>query len=56
MEIIESIDHYFLTVYNIQENGHTIGVMYSKKDAETVKAALEKARIEELKNSSNDWY
>ncbi len=56
MEIIETTDHYLLTVYNIEENGHTIGVMYSRKDAETAKAALEKERIEQSKNSFSDWY
>jgi len=56
MEIIETIDEYFLTVYKIEENGHTIGVMYNRKDAETAKAALEKERIEQSKNSFSDWY
>lgn len=56
MEIIETTDRYYLTVYNIEENGRIIGVMYSRKDAETVKAALEKERIEQSKNSFSHWY
>ena len=54
-EINESTDHYLSTVYNIRENGCTVAVAYSLKDAEIVKEALEKARAEEAKHDGYSW-
>lgn len=49
-KIVESTDHFLQTVYRIEEDGHLVAKAYMLKDAEIVKAALEKAREEEKKS------
>ena len=51
MEIIESTDHFCQDVYRIEDQGHLIAKCYMRKDAEIIKAVLEKAREEESKDS-----
>ena len=51
MEIVESIDHYFETVYHIKNGTHIVATVYLWKDAEIVKAALEEARKREAAES-----
>ncbi len=54
MEIVESTDHYLQTVYRIEEGISTIAECYTQRDAEIVKAALEKDREEQKKD--NGYY
>ena len=42
MEIVETTDHYLLTVYRIYDGGNRKAEAYTKRDAEVIKAALEK--------------
>ena len=53
MEIVESVNHYFETVYHIKDGWHIVATVYLRKDAETVKAALEASRAKEEKD--NAW-
>ena len=42
MEIVETTDHYLLTVYRVYDGGRRMAEAYMKRDAEVIKAALEK--------------
>lgn len=42
MEIVETTDHYFQTVYRVYDGGRRMAEAYTKRDAEVIKAALEK--------------
>lgn len=53
MKIVKSTDHFLQTVYRIQDGLTTIAVCYTQRDAEIVKAALEKDREEQKKDT---WY
>ena len=53
MKIVESTDHFLQTVYRIQDGLTTIAECYTQRDAEIVKAALEKDREEQEKDT---WY
>ena len=53
MKIVESTDHFLDTIYRIEEDGHCVAIAYAIKDAEVIKEALEKARIEENKS---EWW
>ena len=50
LTIEETTDHYLQTVYRIKDGWKRVAEVYSMKDAEVVKEALEKAREEEEKN------
>ena len=53
MKIVKSTDHFLQTVYRIQDGITTIAECYTQRDAEIVKAALEKDREEQKKDT---WY
>lgn len=42
MEIVETTDHYLLTVYRVYDGDRRVAEAYTTRDAEVIKAALEK--------------
>ena len=42
MEIVETTDHYLQTVYRVYDGVRRMAEAYTKRDAEVIKAALEK--------------
>lgn len=52
MEIVESTDHYLQTVYRIYDGVQLKATAYLKRDAEVIKAALEKDKEERAKEES----
>lgn len=52
MEIVETTDNYLLTVYRIYDGGNRMAEAYSKRDAEVIKAALEKDKEERAREES----
>lgn len=52
MEIVETTDHYLLTVYSIYDGDRCMAEAYSKRDAEVIKAALEKDKEERAREES----
>lgn len=55
MEIEETTDHYLQTVYRIYDSGRRMAEAYLKRDAEVIKAALEKDK-EEREREETDFY
>ena len=52
MEIVETTDHYLLTVYRIFDGGNRMAEAYTKRDAEVIKAALEKDKEERAREET----
>ena len=42
MEIVETTDHFLQTVYRVYDGGCRMAEAYTKRNAEVIKAALEK--------------
>lgn len=42
MEIVETTDHFLQTVYRVYDGVRRMAAAYTKRDAEVIKAALEK--------------
>ena len=53
MEIVETTDHYLLTVYRIYDGGNRMAEAYTKRDAEVIKAALEKDKEERAREETS---
>lgn len=47
MEIVETTDHFLQTVYRVYEEGCRVAEAYTKRNAEVIKAALEKYKEEQ---------
>ena len=56
MEIVETTDHYLQTVYRVYDGDRRIAEAYQKRDAEVIKAALEKAKEEREKQDKGYWF
>ena len=54
IRIRESTDHFLQTVYIVEEGDHRVAELYTLHDAEVVKAAIEKDR-EEQARQTNWW-
>ncbi len=52
MEIVETTDHYLLTVYRIYDGERRMAEAYTKRDAEVIKAALEKDKEERAREET----
>ena len=55
MEIVETTDHFLQTVYRIYDGGRRMAEAYLKRDAEVIKAALERDK-EEREREETDFY
>ena len=54
IRIRESTDHFLQTVYIVEEGDHRVAELYTLHDAEVVKAAIEKDREEQARQT--DWW
>lgn len=52
MEIVETTDHFLQTVYRVYDGGRRMAEAYTKRDAEVIKAALEKNKEERAREES----
>ena len=52
MEIVETTDHFLQTVYRIYDGDHRMAEAYTKRDAEVIKAALEKDKEERAREET----
>ena len=52
MEIVESTDHHLQTVYRIYDGVQLKATAYLKRDAEVIKAALEKDKEERAREEA----
>lgn len=55
MEIVETTDHFLQTVYRVYDGGCRMAEAYTKRNAEVIKAALEKDK-EEQKREEISYY
>lgn len=55
MEIVETTDHYLLTVYRVFDGGRRMAEAYTKRDAEVIKAALEKDKKQREREETAYW-
>ena len=57
MEIVETIDSFCQTVYRVYDGNRRMAEAYQKRDAEVIKAALEKDKEQrEKEDSSYLWF
>lgn len=55
MEIVETTDHFLLTVYRVFDGDRRMAEAYTKRDAEVIKAALEKDKEEREREEAYYW-
>lgn len=55
MEIVETTDHYLQTVYRVYDGTRCMAEAYMKRDAEVIKAALEKDKEKREREESAFW-
>ena len=58
MEIVETTDHFLQTVYRVYDGVRHMAEAYMKRDAEVIKAALEKDKEEREREASyykSEW-
>ena len=56
MEIVETIDPFCQTVYRVYDGNRRMAEAYQKRDAEVIKAALEKAKEEREQQDKGYWF
>lgn len=56
MEIVETTDNYLQTVYRVYDGDRRMAEAYQKRDAEVIKAALEKAKEEREQQDKGYWF
>ena len=55
MEIVETTDHHLQTVYRVYDGVRLMAEAYLKRDAEVIKAALEKDKEQREEEDSSHW-
>lgn len=55
MEIVETTDHFLQTVYRVYDGMRRMAEAYTKRDAEVIKAALEKDKEKREREESSYW-
>lgn len=55
MEIVETTDNYLQTVYRVYDGVRRMAEAYMKRDAEVIKAALEKDKEKREREESACW-